>query len=74
MQLRLGHNVNEGPHQACRFTLTKEGRSSCDGGLGARHVHCFEEPRKVLDDPPHDAEVIQHLHECNEEDDSEELQ
>ncbi len=74
MHLRLSHDVNEGPHQTRRFTLTKEGRSSCDDGLGARHVHSLEEqPSKVLDDQLHDAEVIKHLHECNEEDDSGEL-
>jgi hypothetical protein len=75
VDLRLGHDVNEGPHQTRRFTLTDEGRSSCDDGLSARHVHSLEEePRKVLDDPLHDAEVIQHLHKRNEEDDSGELQ
>src|SRR6266702_7829147 len=75
VHLRFGHNVNEGPYQTCRFTLTEEGRSSCDVSLGARHVHCLEEePSKVLDDPLHDAEVIQHLHERNEEYDSRELQ
>ena len=70
MQLRLGHDVNVGLHQTRRFTLAEEGRRSCDDGFGTRHVHDPEkEPREVLDDPLHDAEVVQHLHERNEEDD-----
>jgi hypothetical protein len=37
-------------------------------------VHSLEEePSEVLDDPLHNAEIIQHLHECNEENDSGEL-
>ena len=68
MDLRLGHNFNEGPHQACGFTLTNERRSRRNDGFRTRHVHSLEEePRKVLDDPLHDAEVIQHLHRCIEE-------
>jgi hypothetical protein len=75
VELRLGHDISEGSYQTRRFTYTNEGRSSCDNGFGARNVHSLEEePREVLNDPLHDAEVIQHLHERNEEDDSGELE
>jgi hypothetical protein len=75
VDLRLGHDVDEGLHQTRSFTLTEERRSCCNDGFGSRHVHSLEkEPCNVLDDPLHYADVIQHLHECNEEDDSGELE
>jgi hypothetical protein len=53
--------------------------SSRDNSLGAKHVQDYtlivlKKNLKVLDDPLHDAEVIQDLHDRNEEDDSGELQ
>ena len=75
MDLRLGHYVDEGLHQTRRFTLTEERGCSSNDSFGSRHVHGLEKkPCKVLDDPLHDADIIQHLHKCNEEDDSGELE
>ena len=74
MDFRLGHEVNIRFHQASRFTLAKERRRSCDDSLSTRYVHSLEEePSEVLDDPLHDPEIIKHLYECYEENDSSEL-
>ena len=74
MDFRFGHDVNIRSHQASRFALAKEWRRSCDDSLSTGYVHSLEEePGKVLDDPLHDPDIIKHLHECDEENDSSEL-
>jgi hypothetical protein len=74
MDFRLGHDVNVRSYQASRFALTDERRRSRNYSLSARHVHSLEkEPSEVLDDPLHNAEIIQHLHKRNEENDSAKL-
>ena len=74
MDLRLGHEINIRSHQAGRFTLTNERRRSRDDGLSTGHVQSLEEePSEMLDDPLHNSEIIEHLHERDEEDDSGEL-
>ena len=70
MDFGLGHDINIRPHQTSRFTLTNKRRGSCNYSLSTRYVHGLEEePREVLDDPLHNAEIIKHLHACHGEND-----
>lgn len=52
MELRLGHIIDVGLDETCRFTLADKRRGSCDDSLGTRDVHDLEEePRATIGDP-----------------------
>ena len=71
MDFGLGHDINIRSHQTSRFTLAEEWRRSCDDSLSTRYVHGLEEePREVLNDPLHNAEIIKQLHACHGENDT----
>lgn len=65
-----GEVSNERLDKHSRFTLSDEGRGSGDDGLGARDAHGPEEEgRELADEPLDEADVVQELHERDEEDD-----
>ena len=74
VELGLGHVVDVGLDETRGLALADEGRGGGDDGLCARDVHDLEEePGEAADEPLHDAEVVHHLHEGDEEDDGREL-
>src|SRR5690606_34386529 len=73
VQLCLGEMGNEGTDQHRGFTLSDEGRSGSDDGLGTRHLHGpEEEDGELADKPLNETPVVKHLHEGDEEDDGRE--
>lgn len=61
---------DKGTHQHGGFTLTDEGRSSSDDGLGARDSEGPEDKGgELADEPLQEANVVQDLDEGDEEDD-----
>lgn len=70
VQLGLGHVRNEGADQHGRFTLTNEGRSSSDDGLGTGDTKSPEDKGGHLaDEPLQEANVVEDLDNGDEEDD-----
>lgn len=70
VKLGLGHVRNERSHKHGRFTLADERCGSSDNSFGARDSETPEDKSGELDDEPLDeADVVEHLHERDEEDD-----
>lgn len=70
VKLGVGHVGDKGTDQHSRFSLSNEGGSSSDDGLGARGVESPEdEDGHLLDEPLDESNVVQNLDERNEEDD-----
>lgn len=70
VKLGVGHVGDKGTDQHGRFSLSNEGGSSSDDGLGTGGVESPEdEDGYLLDEPLDESNIVQDLDERNEEDD-----
>ena len=70
MDLGLGHVRYERPDEHGGFTLTDKGRSGCHDGFGTGNVERPEHERsKLADEPLDETDIVQDLHDRDEEDD-----